>query len=503
MRIGGDNCNPRSQSPPRRGRGLIKCIMHSYDFLILGSGIAGLTAAHQLSALGTVLVVSKTTLTDNNTALAQGGIAAVRAANDYFKNHVEDTLVAGAFHNDCKAVEFLVERGPRAIRFLQSLGVNFSTEPNLEAGHSAPRVWHTTDFTGSDLLKALLHSTRNNRNITFLENHEALLLMVEDDRCNGTWLHDVCTDEIKPMFSSHTILATGGLGQLYAKTTNAAPATGDGLALALQAGLELKDMEFVQFHPTALDVPNGDRYFLLSEALRGFGGTIVNEAGEEFLFQHHPKGALAPRDVVTRGIFFEQKKSKVFLDLRHKDPHDLHKHFPNIIQKLTECSLDPAQDLIPITPVAHYLCGGIPTDLQARTRLPGLYAVGEVAHTGVHGANRLASNSLLEGVVFAQAIAPAPVGADPYPRLSDVGVLTLRRAPSEIYQKTLQSLRDLMWNHVGIVRTHESLEHAQKELQKIDIQDDRIQSRKLVCLAIVEACLKRRKSLGCHYMKHF
>ncbi|MBI5412012.1 FAD-dependent oxidoreductase [Candidatus Peregrinibacteria bacterium] len=499
--------------------------MKSCDFLIIGSGIAGLTAAYSLSDFGSVTVLSKGGLDENNSGLAQGGIAAVRSADDRFKKHIQDTLIAGAKHNRRKAVKFLVKEAPKAIELLQEVGVRFAETPHLEGGHSLPRVWHTGDRTGNSIIQALLKVVRKKKSVTLLAHHEAIELIVKNNRCCGAFIApslSLSRAESRggegaggEFLSPFTLLATGGFGQLYGRTTNAAPATGDGLVLALKAGLKLKDLEFIQFHPTALNVHGkGNRYFLISEALRGFGAKVVNRRGEEFLFRVHPNGSLAPRDVVTRAIFFEEERGPVFLDLRHLDPRELRQEFPTISEALKRHRLDPAKHLIPITPVEHYSCGGVPTGLSGETELPGLYAIGEVACTGVQGANRLASNSLLEGVVFAQSAAKDiqkkiknKKTRPPESALSHAegkggrGVChPAIRASAVAYQKALQKIREIMWENVGIVRTKESLKEAEEEISQIQLKDDRIQGYKALCLEIIHACLARKKSLGAHFM---
>jgi len=494
--------------------------MKQTDFLVIGTGIAGLTAAHGLAKKGTVTVLTKGKLKEANTYWAQGGIAAAMGKGDSFESHVQDTLIAGARHNDEQAVRFMVEHGPQAIRFLRDIGVEFAEEPALEAGHSHSRVWRTSDFTGQDLLNALIRAVKKEATITIAEGSEAVELIVRERRCIGAWVRHGEKAELEPVFASATILATGGLGQLFGRTTNTPGSWGDGLALVINAGLEMKDLEFVQFHPTAFAKPDAGRYFLLSEALRGFGAKILNHKGQEFLKKFHPKGALAPRDIVARAIYFELMNGPVYLSMRHLDEGDIREHFPNITQRLKTYGLDLTTEPIPITPVAHYSCGGVPVNLKSETVLPGLFAVGEVACTGVHGANRLASNSLLEAVVFAQELAtschsePRRRRAKNLPHDSitsnSVTKEILRCAQNDPQPPTLQTepwpqvtaygerLGRIMWEHAGIIRTPEGLAEAKRQLIAIPAKDFRIQHRQQVCYKILKACLARSQSLGAH-----
>jgi len=379
--------------------------MNKTDYLIIGAGIAGLATALHLKNLGKVTVISKGKLRQANTYWAQGGIAAVLTKEDRFKRHIEDTMEAGSRHNNRDAVRYLVENAPKAIRFLESVGVKFKKDPALEGAHSEARVWRTSDFTGQDVLDSLVKAVQKEKNIDVKEDTDAIELIMHEDTCRGAFVRVGIRQDLAPFFAKNTILATGGLGQLFAKTSNTRSAGGDGLAMAVNAGLELEDLEFVQFHPTALDNYDDGRYFLLSETLRGFGAKIINTKGENFLEEFDKRAELAPRDVVTRAIYFELMNSKVYLDMRHLDSKEVRNRFPNITKRLKQYSFDLAKDLIPVTPVAHFSCGGIPVNLHGATKLPGLFAVGEVACSRVHGANRLASNALLEGLVFGEAIA--------------------------------------------------------------------------------------------------
>lgn len=478
--------------------------MKQTDYLVIGAGIAGLTTAYLLSEFGEVLVITKGKLKQANTYWAQGGIAAVMAKEDSFESHIKDTMEAGAGHCKESAVKYLVENGPKAIRFLESIGVKFYPEPDLEAGHSRARVWRTSDFTGQDILNQLLKATKK-EGITFKEDTDAVELIVHNGECRGTFVRHGEKGELEPIFAKQTILATGGCGQLFGRTTNTIGSGGDGMALGVNAGLPLEDVEFIQFHPTALDRPDNGRYFLLSETLRGFGAKVVNQNGEQFLQKFDKRGEMAPRDIVSRIIFFELMNGPVYLDMRHLDAKEIKEHYPNIYKRVKEYDFNLGGDLVPITPVAHYVCGGIPVDLKSATDLPGLFTIGEVAYTGVHGANRLASNSLLEAVVFSQSASEAiqksfPIDKDRSVVIKDMEIPKI--AIEDIAQVKAYSNRlgQIMWENVGIVRTTKGLEKAKKEIIEIPARDFRIQHRQLVCYKIIEACLNRNESLGTHYI---
>lgn len=475
------------------------------DYLIIGSGIAGLATAYFLSDLGKVTVLTKGEVRNANTYWAQGGIAAVMTKEDSFESHIEDTLSAGAGHCNQSAVRQMVFGAPKAIRFLESIGLKFDKEPMLEAGHSQARVWRSSDFTGRDILEVLIKAVQRKNSITFIEKTEAVELIVDEGECKGTFIRGVDDDEIEAITAKETVLATGGLGQLFGKTTNTKGSGGDGLALAVNAGLELEDIEFVQFHPTALAQPKDGRHFLLSEVLRGMGAKIVNSRGEAFLSKFDPRAELAPRDLVSRAVFIEEMTGPVYLDMRHIESNLVKKKFPNIQKSLKEYNLDLTTDLIPITPVAHYACGGMPTDLKGATKLPGLYAVGEVACTGVHGANRLASNSLLESIVFAKAVFESLEKSASMDAEKNVNIEGLQ--PPAVIIEDMNQVRaygkrigQIMWENVGVLRTTDGLAKAKREIVAIPARDYRVQHRQLVCYKIIEACQARPDSLGAHYM---
>jgi len=501
-----------------------------FDFIVIGSGLAGLTSALTLKDFGQVLLISKKKLPDTATNLAQGGIAAVVGEGDSFESHIQDTLVAGCFHNDKKAVEYLVRNAPSAIDWLVLQGVKFEMmkgkfSPTREAAHSFPRILHASDFTGREIEKVLVEKVKKEQNITIWENCFAFELLVKNNRCYGVRVEK--NQQIVDCSSRVTVLATGGLGQLYQWTTNPVVATGDGLAMAARAGAKLADLEFIQFHPTALK--NGQSpLFLLSEALRGEGARLIDKDGERFMEKYDPRGELAPRDIVARAIDKEQKNppagGSVFLDIRHRGNAYLIKRFPNIGKELTKRGYNLACDLIPVTPAAHYSCGGIKTDLYGRTSVKNLFAFGEVAATGVHGANRLASNSLLEAVVFPMRLKEIIHDERVPPSLKFVSRSTSTQSNVRfggqaclfanschpLSNNIRKKLQHLMWEKVGIVRTGKGLESAlrqidslEKELGSVEGINKELAELKNMILAgklITQAAIQRKKSLGAHYI---
>ncbi len=483
-----------------------------YDVVIIGSGLAGLTSALHASKKGNVLLVTKSQLTESNSRYAQGGIAAVFQPHDNFAKHVEDTMIAGAFHNNKSVVKYFIEQSPKLIKMLQKLGVSFEKTSqgkflqNQEAGHRFRRIVHVGDHTGLSIVETLVKLVRKKPNITIWENCFAKDFIVKNKICYGVKIirKNLCV----PVFARRIVLATGGVGQLYRYTTNPTITTGDGIALAARAGCNIKDMEFVQFHPTAFAKARSP-LFLISETVRGEGALLLNAKGERYMLKYHKDAELAPRDIVSIATYQEQKKGKIFLDIRHRKTSELRKKFPTIYAYLKDQGFDMGKDLIPVTPAAHYLCGGIIAGLDGKTNIRNLYALGEVACTGLQGANRLASNSLLEAAIMGEHVmdSPLPVIKN-FPKIS----ATKRHYPkaSKKITKLKKTLQTLMWNNVGIIRTKNLLKQALKRIQSIKKQLPKeesiakleLQNMLNVAELIVRASLKRRKSLGAHYRKN-
>jgi L-aspartate oxidase len=495
------------------------------DFIVVGSGIAGLRAAVELAGAGArVTVLTKDRREESNTEYAQGGVAVALSEEDEVSLHEGDTLAAGAGLCDERAVEVLVGEGPRYIQQLMEWGAEFDREGGRllftrEAAHSRPRILHAQgDATGREIVRALLARSGRERNISFLAHAETESLVVRDGRVCGVRYLDPLVRAPRVLGARGVVLATGGAGALYLHTTNPAVATGDGMAMAYRAGAELADMEFVQFHPTALNVEGAPR-FLLSEALRGEGGVLRNAAGRRFMPRYHDAAELAPRDVVTRSIVAEMGRTAtrtVFLDMTAFDAAHLRRRFPKIYRTCAQYGLDLAREPIPVSPAAHYVMGGVRTDLEGRTTLPGLYAAGEAACTGVHGANRLASNSLLEGLVFGAragaaaagdlrgAVARPGAGADETAGEGG-GVTADVRRVSAAAGAVRKRVRRLMWERVGILRTREGLERALKEFGEIASAPLLAGPRNFVTVAaiIARSALWREESRGAHYRLDF
>ena len=503
-----------------------------FDILVIGSGLAGQSAALRLAKTCKVGLISKRALEDSASSWAQGGIAAVLDSQDSIDAHIHDTIVAGAFLNDPAATRFVIENGRHAIDWLIEQGVPFTREEGgyhltREGGHSARRVIHVADATGLSVQQTLTKKVRQNPNITVLERHIAIDLItgeklgLDEKRCYGAYALDSDSGEVVTIGAPHTLIATGGAGKVYLYTTNPDTSTGDGIAMAWRAGCRVANMEFIQFHPTCLYHPQA-KSFLISEAVRGEGGLLRLPDGTRFMLDHDERAELAPRDVVARAIDFEMKKRGldcVYLDISHKPESFLEEHFPNILARCRELGIDMAREPIPVVPAAHYTCGGIVTDLKGRTDVANLYAVGESACTGLHGANRLASNSLLECMVIGRAAAndilAAPLQAMlAVPDWDDSQVAD----PDEevVISHNWDELRRAMWDYVGIVRTNKRLERALHRIRLLrgeindyyshfQVSNDLIELRNLVETAelIVRSALLRHESRGLHYSRDY
>jgi len=509
------------------------------DFLIIGSGIAGLSFALRVAQLGSVIVITKKNEIDSATNLAQGGIAAVMSADDSKQNHIQDTLVSGAGLCDEDVVHLVVDKGPERVRDLIALGVGFvknskdssGLDLGREGGHSRRRVAHAHDFTGREIERTLLEKVKRTASIQVLENHRAIdLILTTENKENEKKLGGCCAGayvlnekgEVEVYRAKVTTLCTGGTGKVYLYTTNPDIATGDGLAMAFRAGAIMANMEFVQFHPTCLYHPKA-KNFLISEAVRGEGGILVDQHGHPFMEKYDSRKDLATRDTVARAIDREMKERGadcVFLDITHKDKEYVKERFPTIYKRCLEYGIDITCELIPVVPAAHYMCGGVETDIWGRTSIDGLLALGETACTGLHGANRLASNSLLEAVVFAERAYEYcadhwdSISCKAFPEVEPWKVGDAQALSEEILiHHNWDLIRRIMWNYVGIVRNIKRLKLAKKHVnalfQEIEqhykdyfVSQDMIELRNiaLVSLLIVESALNRKESRGLHYL---
>ena len=512
--------------------------MQQFDVLIIGSGLAGLTVALKVASEKKVCLVSKRKINDNSSSWAQGGIAAVLTGDDSIEAHIQDTLIAGAGLCDQEVTRQVASHARETVEWLIAQGVPFTREDDgsgyhltREGGHSHRRIIHAADATGHAVQKTLAEQVLSHPNITVLEDHIAVDLITsrkagigapqDNAECLGAYVLDNMTGKVMTIGSQQTVLATGGAGKVYLYTTNPDVSTGDGIAMAWRAGCRVANMEFIQFHPTCLFHPKA-KSFLITEAVRGEGGILRLPDGTKFMPQHDKRGELAPRDVVARAIDFEMKKRGldcVFLDISHKPADFVISHFPTIYRRCMELGIDITKEPIPVVPAAHYSCGGVMTDHTGRTDLASLYAIGETACTGLHGANRLASNSLLECMVFGQAAAndilaqaQKPSVVLPYwdeSRVTDAD-------EEVIITHNWNELRRTMWNYVGIVRTSKRLTRAMHRIQmlrdEVDefysnfrVSNNLIELRNLLQVAelIVRSAMERHESRGLHYSKDY
>ncbi|MBI1765958.1 MAG: L-aspartate oxidase [Acidobacteria bacterium] len=488
------------------------------DYIVIGSGVAGLRAAVELARHlppeGRVIVLTKDRLDESNTEYAQGGVAVALSDDDEIDLHVEDTLIAGAGLCDEKAVRVLIGEGPKYITQLIEWGAQFDREGaelafTREAAHSRRRILHARgDSTGREIVRSLIAHAKKQPNIQLTAHAATVGLIVEDGRCIGVRFIDPNESMRCELYARAVVLATGGAGQIFAQTTNPSVATGDGMAMAYAAGAVMGDLEFVQFHPTALALPDAPR-FLLSEALRGEGAILRNHAGEAFAKNYDARGELAPRDIVARAIVAEMQRTQtkwMYLDLTHLDAAFVRARFPGIYETCLRYGLDLAKDQMPVSPAVHYVMGGVKTDTHGRTTLPGLYAAGEVSCTGVHGANRLASNSLLEGLVFgARAGAAALEDAWPLPDNQEPEPVEYDLAQWRLDQRTKAQVQELMWWKVGLIRRADELQSAITELRKLAAENVNERTRNFARLALLmaEAALWREESRGGHFRTDF
>lgn len=508
------------------------------DFLVIGSGAAGLSFALKAAEHGHVTIVTKGEMVECNTNYAQGGICSVTYEPDTFEKHIKDTMVCGAGICDEAAVNLVVRRAPELIADLIAWGTRFDRTPdgrfelNREGGHSEHRILHHKDLTGAEIERALIESVRKHPNITVLEHHFAIDLLTQHHlgefvtrhtrglACFGAYVLDMDSGRIETMLSRFTVVATGGCGNIYGTTTNPIVATGDGIAMCHRAKAMISNMEFIQFHPTSL-YNSGERpSFLITEAMRGFGAILRLPNGKEFMDKYHPMGSLAPRDVVARAIDREMKRSGeefVYLDVTHKDADSIRSHFPNIYEKCLSLGIDITKDYIPVTPAAHYCCGGVKVDLNGQTSIKRLYALGECSCTGLHGANRLASNSLIEAVVYADQAAQHAIELfdrteiqEGIPDWNFEGTSNTEEMLLIIQSK--REMQQIMSNYVGIVRSNLYLKRAMRRLEilwheteelynKTTPNRDLCELRNMIAVAylVIKQGRDRKESVGCHY----
>ena len=517
-------------------------MVHKYDFLIIGGGVAGMSFALKIAKMQkySVALCVKTTLDETNTSKAQGGIASVtNLAVDNFEKHIHDTMVAGDWLSDPQAVQQVVTNAPEQIKELISWGVNFDKKEgdvfdlHKEGGHSEYRILHHADDTGAEIQRGLMESVKNNPYITVLENHFAVEIITQhhlgirvtrkttDIECYGAYILDTCSGKIDTFLSKITLMATGGIGAIYATTTNPSVATGDGIAMVYRAKGTVCDMEFVQFHPTALYNPKETHpAYLISEAMRGYGAVLRLPNGEEFMHKYDERLSLAPRDIVARAIDNEMKVhglEHVCLDVTHKNADETKRHFPNIYHKCLSMGVDITKDFIPVAPCAHYMCGGIKVNLNAQSSIGRLYAVGECSCTGLHGGNRLASNSLIEAVVYAEAAAKHSLSGiesydfnDKIPEWNDAGMMT--NEEKVLVSQDKREVGQIMSTYVGIVRSDLRLHRAWDRLDLLYEETEnlfkRVRASRDICelrnminvgYLITRQALERKESRGLHF----
>ncbi len=509
------------------------------DFLIIGSGIAGLSYALKVAEKGSVYIVTKSNEDESNTKYAQGGIAAVWHDKDTIEKHIQDTLIAGAGLCDEDTVRVVVSEGTERVRELIELGANFdknkegSYDLAKEGGHSEHRILHYKDITGYEIERALIAQIKAHKNITVLDHHFAIDIITQHHlgenvtsqskniECYGAYILNTKTQKIETVLSKITLMATGGVGHVYATTSNPTIATGDGIAMVYRAKGKVQDMEFVQFHPTTLYNPAENPSFLITEAIRGFGAVLKTSNGKEFMQKYDERLSLAPRDIVARAIDNELKtrgEDFVYLDCRHLDRKDFIEHFPNIYEKCMSMGIDPFIKMIPVVPAMHYLCGGILVDKEGQSTINHLYAVGECACTGLHGANRLASNSLLEAVVFAHRAAKKSISSIEHVSFKN-GIPNWDADGTEhaeemvLITQSQREVQQIMSNYVGIVRSELRLKRAFDRLEILYKENEALydqttitqklcELRNLICIGylIIKHAIKRKESVGLHYM---
>lgn len=513
--------------------------MYRFDFLVIGGGIAGLSFALKAASKGRVALICKSTLDEANTYFAQGGVASVTNLEvDDFDKHIHDTMVAGDWLSDPDAVEKVVKNAPEQIKELISWGVDFDKNEDgtfdlhKEGGHSEFRILHHADNTGAEIQESLVKRVKNNPNIVIFENHFALEIITQhhfgkivtrrtpDITCYGAYILDEKTGKVEKFLAKVTVMATGGVGAVYTTTTNPLIATGDGIAMVYRAKGTVKDMEFIQFHPTALYHPGDRPSFLITEAMRGYGAVLKDHEGKEFMHKYDSRLSLAPRDIVARAIDSEMKQSgtdHVYLDVTHKDPEETKKHFPNIYEKCLSLGIDITKEMIPVAPAAHYLCGGIEVDTNGESSIKRLYAIGECSCTGLHGGNRLASNSLIEAVVYAEAAAThAKEMIDGYdfrediPDWNDEG--TVHPEEMVLITQSEREVNNIMGYYVGIVRSDLRLDRAWNRLDILYEETEKLyrqskparelcELRNIINVAylIMRQARDRKESRGLHY----